>query len=498
MNSQRSIDSYFKLVNNQFKNNEFNRAIDTFFELIEYCRSKEVSQVKIDSYFEMMTSGLSNYNIGSLPLFINKSFFRKEVSRKLEHSIIKYIEIISRRRVSDDIIEQFNLIRKSNPAWFTYYIYVLLKSSEYINDNTINMFRVSCIIGPENWQGYFHLGRLLSGVFQTGNQVKRHITTNVNLRDGINFLNKAAWASKVKRRPIELARRTIAVGIALERNDQAEFKKRCNDVWALNNATWKSDIDRMEQIARAWKSNDIRGVMSLGMMKCGSNSMRHLGTNLPIISAGHRYIVDDENGTISQFPKFNNMIENSQVPYKISSQFKTITNIRNIFSWFLSYYNGIKERSNITSWDQMNVERYNFTDFIKLISDREDVFPCRKMIFFFPFKQPSGQIGVDWIFRLEHLSEDMIGMSKTMGWEEIVLPRMNMASGSNDMQGYKQYYDDRTIDLVNSTWKDDISLYGFDFDKLYIGNEKDYLIGDLQQRKNDVKYSMADGKILRV
>lgn len=66
---------------------------------------------------------------------------------------------------------------------------------------------------------------------------------------------------------------------------------------------------------------------------------------------------------------------------------------------------------------------------------------------------------VDFIGKIENLQEDFDLICEKIGIEKIKLPHLNK---SND-KSYREFYNDKTKDLLYKAYKDDIELLGYEF-----------------------------------
>lgn len=71
-----------------------------------------------------------------------------------------------------------------------------------------------------------------------------------------------------------------------------------------------------------------------------------------------------------------------------------------------------------------------------------------------------GEIGVDFILRLESLSEDFLTVCEKIGIEKHDLPHRNASSRDH----YSAYYDQEMIDLVAAKFRREIDLFEYTFE----------------------------------
>ena len=142
---------------------------------------------------------------------------------------------------------------------------------------------------------------------------------------------------------------------------------------------------------------------------------------------------------------------------------KVVCNVRNIFSWLVSYLEhaaGWTERyRNVDHYDYGTAQR-GFDYLIKTISDREDIWPNRKFIFF-PVFCSNGNIAVDWINRTETLREDLSIMSYHYKVAfDSSLPNQRVGVHRD----YREYYTTELIDIVYETWGRELRLYEYEYE----------------------------------
>ena len=66
---------------------------------------------------------------------------------------------------------------------------------------------------------------------------------------------------------------------------------------------------------------------------------------------------------------------------------------------------------------------------------------------------------VDFVGRFESLHEDFKKICGLAGIENVSLPKVNSSSRSS----YRDYYDDRSIQIVRELYQQDINLFGYKF-----------------------------------
>jgi hypothetical protein len=72
----------------------------------------------------------------------------------------------------------------------------------------------------------------------------------------------------------------------------------------------------------------------------------------------------------------------------------------------------------------------------------------------------SGVLMVDFVGHVETIDQDVKKIAAHMGWESIVLPRINASSRGN----YRDYYDDETRAVIERVYEKDIKMFGYTFE----------------------------------
>lgn len=221
-------------------------------------------------------------------------------------------------------------------------------------------------------------------------------------------------------------------------------------------------------------------------------------TNQPVISGykklGHRYVVTSE-GDIKNplYAHHDHQREYSTlIQYKDISNYIIFSNIRNPFSFLVSYlYHAGFGQTNYLDENHYDydIAQKGFDYLLKTIADREDIWPNRKFLFpqLFSF---NGDFIIDWLNRLETLDEDLKLLAEKYNRKYTQKEKQRIGGHRN----YKTYYTDELIDLVYATWGRELSLFGYDFD----GFIKNYssLKGDISpQQKLNIKYFLSNDKL---
>jgi hypothetical protein len=121
--------------------------------------------------------------------------------------------------------------------------------------------------------------------------------------------------------------------------------------------------------------------------------------------------------------------------------------------------------SNNKKFFRTNPHLHKFEDFVHGVVDMGFVFPP-SFNNVQGWSQANPQVewlkwGVDFVGRFERLEEDWVSLCDLLGLPRMKLIKENInRSGSS---GYRQFYDDRLVDLVGKYYKEDIERWGYSF-----------------------------------
>ncbi len=172
-----------------------------------------------------------------------------------------------------------------------------------------------------------------------------------------------------------------------------------------------------------------------------------------------------------------------------------VTNVRNIFSFLVSYFHDV-----LRFWSSpSHVEDYvsankGFAYFVNHLANKTETWVSRDLVFFQLFCQPSGRLVVDWVNRLETIEDDVRALRQYLGLSVDETARVAHKNQHVHVD-YRTFYTDALADLVEQTWQDDFSLYGFDFDTPY-RDQGDFVHRSTDQAKQRWAYSLNTRKVL--
>lgn len=129
-----------------------------------------------------------------------------------------------------------------------------------------------------------------------------------------------------------------------------------------------------------------------------------------------------------------------------------------LFTWRTRNDPSVKPRKRFYHWlgvpyDEMAQVRRHFAEFVRLRTETNDRFYVM-----------DGGLCVDHVVRYESIGEDMKALSERLGVSEMTLPRLKtgIRPGSHH---YSAYYDESTRAHVERSHANDISLFGYRFER---------------------------------
>lgn len=209
----------------------------------------------------------------------------------------------------------------------------------------------------------------------------------------------------------------------------------------------------------------------------------------PLRNLGHATVVDPDWQLFWDVPApFG---EANAVPRACLDGSFVFSNIRNLYAFFVSYLHhaagSIEQFRNPHHYDFAAANK-GFDYLLKTIADRDALWPSRKLVHHQLFAQPSGAAVVDWINCTAALDTHLVEMAGAFG--------LQYARGKPQRVGppgdYRSHYTDALTDLVDRTWKREIDLFGFAFDK----PRSRYAPRELTERAKAKKYVLRDDRLV--
>ena len=162
------------------------------------------------------------------------------------------------------------------------------------------------------------------------------------------------------------------------------------------------------------------------------------------------------------------------------------SNVRNLFSFFVSYLHhaagSIEQYRNPHHYDFAAANK-GFDYLLKTVADRDAIWPSCKFVHYQLFAQPSGDPLVSWLNCTASLDSHLHAMVEAFGLQY----RHGKPQRVGPPGDYRSYYTDELTDLVHRTWKREIDLFGFEFDR----PRSRYTPRELTERVRAKKYVLA-------
>ena len=175
---------------------------------------------------------------------------------------------------------------------------------------------------------------------------------------------------------------------------------------------------------------------------------------------------------------------------RVEEDFKdtiVFSSFRNPWDWIISWNYEVQARF---FWkDFSSIEER--TKYVLNTSYDELKWPGQRLIYF-GLWSTSGRFMPDYMLRLEDFDNQLKQFADLFGLEVKPIPRRQVADGK---VGYRKYYSDNLAELVYQTYKREIDLFGYDFDKGYIGGVFGNSIEVSKEVKNKVKYYFEEDKL---
>jgi hypothetical protein len=190
----------------------------------------------------------------------------------------------------------------------------------------------------------------------------------------------------------------------------------------------------------------------------------------PMKSLGHIQVIQNpgEENTIYHFHD-PQLAKKRVILYEKTRHFFLFSTTRNIFDWLVSYAwhaGGWNPKYRDTNHYDFENANKGFEYLLKTIAHRDYPWPSRRLIHCQVFST-GGNLVVDWVNRTETLDEDLALLAAKLG---VRYTRKEKQRVSRKKKDYQYYYTDSLIELVYETWKQEIRLFGFEFDGIDLDN----------------------------
>jgi hypothetical protein len=209
----------------------------------------------------------------------------------------------------------------------------------------------------------------------------------------------------------------------------------------------------------------------------------------PMRDLNHATLVNQDWEALRDIPP--PFLESNAVPISAVDNHVVFSNVRNIFSFFVSYFHhagGHVEKYRNPHHYDFSIANRGFDHLIRTISDRDSIWPSRKLVHYQFFSQPSGLPVADWINCTATLERDLRAMARHFeldfrgGRPQRVGPRTD----------YRTHYTDALAEIVSKTWRRELELFGFEFDH----PQSRYSPLELAQRVKNARYVLRDDRLV--
>jgi len=142
-----------------------------------------------------------------------------------------------------------------------------------------------------------------------------------------------------------------------------------------------------------------------------------------------------------------------------------------------------RERLKIREWIKKHNEedefwkKYEFKDWLKFFDEKEEaksssIYHDNIEKTYMDFIGVNGKIEVDYIINLHNYKKE-INLIKLLSGKYFTAAKKSIVKNKSNHEDYKSYYDSKSIDIVEKTFKKDIRMFNFKFDvKEYAEHEK--------------------------
>jgi len=140
------------------------------------------------------------------------------------------------------------------------------------------------------------------------------------------------------------------------------------------------------------------------------------------------------------------------IPKNAFSNFYKFAFVRNPWDWQVSLYHYILKTPNLEMYEIVNSLR----DFDEYLNWR--VKKAKKLQRDF-IADDAGNLMVDFVGKFENLQDDMRKVCSHLNLNFTLLPHLNRSSHKD----YRFYYTPQTVDLISKAFREDIELFGYNF-----------------------------------
>jgi len=150
------------------------------------------------------------------------------------------------------------------------------------------------------------------------------------------------------------------------------------------------------------------------------------------------------------------------------TKYVTFSVVRNPWSWHVSFYHyvrGLTGRNlEDASVENAIMSKLSFSEYLQWVDDpdrpKRDGFPTTRNVSDWVVDE-TGKIVVDTVMRQETLREDLVRFQEKYSLR-LTIPEKRVNTSRHD--DYRKYYSSADVDLVRRRHKQDIELFGYDFE----------------------------------
>ena len=209
----------------------------------------------------------------------------------------------------------------------------------------------------------------------------------------------------------------------------------------------------------------------------------------PMRDLNHATLVNQDWEALRDIPP--PFLESNAVPLAAVDNHIVFSNVRNIFSFFVSYFHhagGHVEKYRNTHHYDFSIANRGFDYLIRTISDRGSIWPSRQLVHYQLFSQPSGMPVTDWINCTATLERDLRAMAQHFGLDF----RCGRPQRVGPRTDYRTHYTDALAEIVSKTWRRELELFGFEFDH----PQSKYSPLELAERVKSARYVLRDDRLV--
>jgi len=172
----------------------------------------------------------------------------------------------------------------------------------------------------------------------------------------------------------------------------------------------------------------------------------------PLIYFNHVAVLVDVNNTLSW--------AGPRIPKEPLKNMYVCSSVRNVYSWLTSWF---VHRDRIPKPDGKPPDKTIMDIFEDCVKELIDTSPLKWPSRGFLFRQmwaDDADLIVQWVNHQETLDDDLKDLAILKNLTYKTAPKMRV----QNITDYRLYYNDKLVSLVESTWKRDLVLFGYEFE----------------------------------